>query len=177
MEHPCSFCPGNTATCHLTKVVNGKLLEIHVCEKCIPEVKDSNLADFDIWDAVSKLAAEKGMPDPSQGVEPPPVEEISAKSLLMESSSDTAACPACGFSNEDLRKIGRLGCPQCYDVFEDMLKGVIKDCQKGPRHTGKVPHGMMTLKLKRLEEQLDDAVREERFEEAAKLRDQIKSLS
>ncbi len=176
MEHQCSFCTGQSATCHLTKVVNGKLIEVHVCEKCIPEIKENDLADFDIWEAVSKLAAEKGMPDPMHGLEPPPVEEISAKSLLMDATGGSLTCPACGFSSEDLRKIGRLGCPKCYDVFEEMLSDVIKDCQKGPRHTGKVPSAMVSLRRRRLEEALDDAVKEERFEEAAKLRDQIKSL-
>jgi len=158
-------------------VVNGKLLEIHVCEKCIPEIKQENLVDFDIWEAVSKLASEKGMPDPSEGIEPPEVEEISAKSLLMESSVDNLACPACGFTSEDLRKIGRLGCPKCYDVFEEMMADVIKDCQKGQKHTGKVPAAMVGLKRQRLEEALTEAVEEERFEEAAKLRDEINSLS
>lgn len=176
--HDCSFCPGNKATCHLTKVINGKVVEVHVCEKCIPEATEQNLVDFDIWGAISKLAKDKGVADPAEALEIQEDEEISAKSLLMPASvPSTAECPACGFSAEDLKKTGRLGCPECYGTFAEMLTDVFNDCQKGPDHTGKVPHAFVSLKKERIQLELEKAVEEERFEEAALLRDQLNELN
>jgi protein arginine kinase activator len=172
----CSFCKNSEATCHLTKVVNGKAVEVHVCEKCIPEINQADLVDFDVWDAVSKLAAAKGLPDPAKMLEPVEEEEISAKSLLMPSTAQTQACPSCGFTGEDLRKTGRLGCPDCYAVFSEMLSDVINDCQKAGQHVGKVPQSHKGLRQKSLKDLLQKAVDAERFEDAAQLRDQLKLL-
>lgn len=173
----CTFCPGHESTCHLTKVVNGKVVEVHVCEKCIPALKSGNILDTDLWEEVSKLAKKKGMPDPLQALEPEPAQEISAKSLLMPLSlSKSKTCPQCGFGSEDLRKTGKLGCPHCYEVFADMLDEVIADCQKGTQHLGKIPRALRGVRRQRLEEELEQAVRDERFEDAAVLRDQLAAL-
>ncbi|MFZ5805713.1 MAG: UvrB/UvrC motif-containing protein [Verrucomicrobiota bacterium] len=172
----CSFCHKNQATCHLTKLVNGKLIEVHVCDQCIPEINQPNLMDFDIWEAVSKLAAQKGMPDPSKAIEPDPA-EISAKSLLLRPSvMPSTQCPVCGFSNEDIRKTGRLGCPDCYETFASILKDVLNDCQKGLQHLGKVPFKLKDLRRQRIEDELKRAIDAERFEDAAILRDQLAQL-
>ena len=174
----CTFC-NSEATCHLTKIVNGKAIEVHVCEKCVPQIKNQNLIDFDIWDAVSKLAKEKGMPDPAQAIESQELAEISAKSLMMSPQvmvQGSQRCGACGFSSEDLRKTGRLGCAECYGVFADILSEVLNDCQKGNSHIGKIPASMFNVHRKRLEERLTEAISAERFEDAAVLRDQLKDM-
>lgn len=172
----CSFCPGCSATCHLTKLIDGKVIEVHVCEKCIPQVNDPNLIDFDIWDEVSKLAKTKGVKDPMASLETLNAAEISAKSLMISPHSTTGGhCPSCGFTSEDLRKTGRLGCPDCYQVFSSMLDEVISDCQKGTQHFGKIPKAEESTRLKVLEVLLEEAVGSERFEDAAILRDQIRS--
>jgi protein arginine kinase activator len=163
----------------LTKIVNGKVIEVHVCETCIPQIKDQNLIDFDIWDAVSKLALAKGVPDPAKVVEMEEPVEISAKSLMMSPQAmaqNVQRCEACSFTGEDLRKTGRLGCPECYGVFSDILAEVLNDCQKGTAHLGKIPASMVNVHRKRLEEQLNEAIASERFEDAAVLRDQIKAM-
>jgi len=172
----CSFCNSKEATCHLTKVVNGKAVEVHVCSTCIPEIEHDDLVDFDIWDAVSKLADKIGVPDPGKVIEPEPLQEISAKSFLLEESGRETPCPVCGFTAEHLRKTGRLGCSNCYEAFREMLQDVLSDCQKGDSHTGKTPKSMIKYRQMNLQAALDEAVREERFEEAAELRDQLKSL-
>ena len=172
----CTFCPGNKATCHLTKLVNGHAVDVHVCEKCIPEINQTNLVDFDIWDSVTKLAAKKGINDPGKSVEPEPM-ELSAKSLLMRSSvEEGAVCASCGFTSEDVRKTGRLGCPACYETFTGLLQDVLNDCQKSLQHLGKVPDSLKGLRRKRLEEELQRAVTAERFEDAAQIRDQLARL-
>lgn len=172
----CTYCPGNKATCHLTKVVNGHVVEVHVCEKCIPELAQSNVVDFDVWNAVAKLALKKGQPDLLQSIEPEPI-EISAKSLLIRPAlEESLKCSACGFTSEDLRKIGRLGCPNCYVTFDELLQDVFNDCQKGLIHTGKAPGRLLEARRQLLEAELHKAIAEERFEEAASFKEKLRKL-
>jgi len=170
----CTFCPGNQATCHLSKLVSGKSIDVHVCEKCIPQLSQKDLVDFDVWASVSKLAASKGKEDPAAAVENE-IKEISAKTLLIPPPTPAASnrCPSCGFTSEDVRKTGRLGCGECYAVFATLLQDVLNDCQKGTRHAGKVPKAMRKLRKKRLQDDLDSAVGKEQFEEAARIRDEL----
>lgn len=172
----CTFCPGNKATCHLTKLVNGQSVEVHVCEKCIPEIAHGGSVDFDVWDSVAKLAASKGKTDPGKTIEPDGA-EISAKSLLIRPTpGPSQECPICGFTSAEVRKTGRLGCPKCYEVFGAMLRDVLNDCQKSLQHCGKAPKAYRQVRRSKLEEDLQKAVVEERFEDAAALRDQIGKL-
>jgi len=170
----CTFCPGNQATCHLSKLVNAKSIDVHVCEKCIPQLSQKDLVDFDVWASVSKLAASKGQEDPAAAVENE-IKEISAKSLLIPTPTPAVSnkCPTCGFTSEDVRKTGRLGCGDCYGVFAGLLQDVLNDCQKGTRHAGKVPKTFRKPSRKKLQEALDSAVGKEQFEEAARIRDEL----
>ena len=84
-------------------------------------------------------------------------------------------------------KEGRLGCSDCYHYLGDSLSSVIKSYHGSTRHTGKIPHQFRDIgsELKRNAEpqhlsirdmqiKLDEAVSDERFEEAASLRDRIR---
>jgi len=48
-------------------------------------------------------------------------------------------CPACGFSELDLSKSLRLGCPQCYEVFGANLETMLPRLHHGTVHVGKSP--------------------------------------
>jgi protein arginine kinase activator len=91
-------------------------------------------------------------------------------------------CPACGFTQSDFKKAGRLGCPECYETFAEPLKGLLKTMHKGTRHVGKMPealrHGRdLSDRLKNLQKRLSQAIEAEDFEEAAILRDEIKQAT
>ena len=88
-------------------------------------------------------------------------------------------CPACGFTQADFKKTGRLGCADCYTTFGEGLEGLLKSMHKGTKHVGKVPqplqqHKDYQEKLNRLQKQLEKAIGDEDFEQAALLRDEIK---
>ena len=90
-------------------------------------------------------------------------------------------CPDCGFTLEDLKKIGRLGCSSCYTVFRKDLMHSLSNMHKGISHQGRVPEGMMeSLELQQKEEKLiqdlDNAIKDEAYEKAAVLRDQLTKL-
>jgi protein arginine kinase activator len=91
-------------------------------------------------------------------------------------------CNHCGCTLELLRKSGNLGCFQCYENFKEKLLPVMKNMQKSLKHRGKQPKGFVTNPPKNsqksaLEEKLREAIKGEDFEEAAKIRDQLRLLS
>ena len=90
-------------------------------------------------------------------------------------------CSACGFSLDDFRKVGRLGCPDCYQVFSREIVERLPSMHKGGVHKGYLPEGIaikqaLKSELASLTEKLENAIEDERFEEAAKLRDQISKI-
>lgn len=89
------------------------------------------------------------------------------------------SCPACHLRGRDFKKNARLGCPNCYETFAPELAPMLEAMHKGPRHTGKIPEsrrrGLEQEGLcLRLRKQLEEAIRDEKYEEAARLRDQLK---
>ncbi len=99
----------------------------------------------------------------------------------IERSPGGVSCPVCGFTQADLKKTARLGCSACYDVFSDVLEGMLKNMHKGTHHVGKAPanylkHRKFEEKIKTLQTNLEKAVAEEEYEKAADLRDQIRKI-
>jgi len=90
-------------------------------------------------------------------------------------------CPVCGFSQNDFKKTGRLGCSTCYDAFAEGLSGMLKNMHRGVMHVGKVPARLAQARQKiqeisSLTASLEKAISAENFEEAAALRDKIRLL-
>ena len=73
-----------------------------------------------------------------------------------------------------------MGCPQCYAEFYDNLLPVIKRVQKDVKHIGKIPAGENDLasmrEYERLTRELKAAVAEERYEDAAVIRDKLRKI-
>lgn len=90
-------------------------------------------------------------------------------------------CPECGFTLEDLKKVRRFGCGNCYNVFTEELAAMLRGMHKGQSHVGKVPEGLMEshYRYQRMEElrgKLEEAISSENYEAAAELRDEIRKL-
>ena len=88
----------------------------------------------------------------------------------------------CGLTAADFKKTGRLGCGACWATFERGLTTLLKDIHRGTAHVGKVPVRSLKVRetaaqLHDLEQELNQAVKEERFEDAAVLRNQIRQLT
>jgi protein arginine kinase activator len=89
------------------------------------------------------------------------------------------ACPACGYTYEQLKNTGLLGCPDCYVVFREHLLPVLRRYHRATTHLGKAPRvrgprAEIRLEIARLRHSLDAAVSREDYEEAARLRDFIR---
>lgn len=159
----CQQCKEKPATVHLTKFVNGKKTEIHLCQECARQRSDINVfAPFTINDLLSELL------------------DMTAPSTVVHGGEDTK-CRTCGMTYSQFKQVGRLGCENCYRDFSRELEPILKRIQGGTKHTGKVPSRMgFNYKLQReidkLKAELQRAVNTEEFEEAAKLRDEIREL-
>lgn len=99
-------------------------------------------------------------------------------------------CPKCSITWDRLRQDGRAGCARCYETFAEQLHEVMERVQHAVHHTGKRPRAAdkrrrriehlrarRDHRLEMLNHRLQEAVQQEQFEEAAKLRDQIRIVS
>jgi len=157
----CDICNKKEATVHLTEIINDKITKLHLCEDCAKEKGAEMEEHFGLSDLLAGLA------DLGATVEP----EVMG----------TAKCPSCGFTYQDFKKAGRLGCGDCYESFKKQLDPLLKRIHGSNRHVGKVPltAGKTVKETKTLQElkmQLDRAIQAEEFEQAAKLRDKIKEM-
>lgn len=104
---------------------------------------------------------------------------LAAMSSLVEPEEDVV-CSFCGLTGTQFRENGRLGCAQCYEVFEEILKPIIKRTQSGMDHRGLVPARLAPsvekAEIIELRKKMEELVKAERYEEAARLRDKIKEL-
>ncbi len=158
----CELCKQIQATVHLTEIVNDQMTELHLCETCANQKGAQVESHFGLSDLLSGLA------DFSKTQEP---EEVSTK-----------ACPNCQMTYDDFRKVGRLGCSACYGTFKRSLGTLLKRIHGSPIHMGKSPVRLTrtartgTSELTHLKRKLERVIKDEAFEEAARLRDQIHRL-
>lgn len=151
----CDLC-SKPATVHLTQIVNNKIHKVDLCEAC---------------------AQAKGVTDPS-GFS---LADLLLKASLNPEPAGDAKCATCGFTQQDFKKTGRFGCPACYDHFSKMLEPMLDTMHKGSSHTGKIPQRSAARKslderLNRLESELELAIKAERYEDAARFRDELSQI-
>ncbi len=146
---------------HLTQIVGEKMQKVDLCEECAKEKGVNDPTGFSLADLLMGLGA--------------------SQEIAEAAGSSELRCPQCGFSQADFKKAGRLGCADCYTTFAEGLEGLLKTMHKGVRHKGKVPQSLrgaqdLQDKLASLQKKLDRAVAEENFEQAARVRDEIKAV-
>ncbi len=157
----CELCKHAQATVHLTEIVNDQMTEMHLCESCANQKGSQVETHFGLADMLSGLA-EYGKAQEPEG-------------------HTAKACPNCGMTYEDFRKVGRLGCAECYTTFKRSLGSLLKRIHGSPLHLGKAPVRLLKpvkakAELMELKRKLDNAIEREAFEEAADIRDQIRKI-
>ena len=157
----CQLC-GKPATVHLTEIINDQMTESHLCEACAKEKGIAGLGQpFGLQDLLAGLV-DFGSP------------VVSGKKTVLK-------CENCKMTYDDFRKIGRLGCSECYATFKESLGPLLKKCHGSVNHLGKGPERgdegfQIKKKLQNLHLKLQKAIHDEAFEEAAKIRDKIKKM-
>lgn len=158
----CNICGTKEATIHLTEITNGQMVEVHICESCAEEKGTDFKTYFNFGDLLAGVPGIEKMLEPS-----------GKKTPLI--------CKGCKMKYEEFAKNGRLGCAGCYETFHRPLAAVIKQVQRANHHVGKKPSKIAkevrnVHDLRQLQEKLRQSVQMEKFEEAAKLRDEIKQM-
>lgn len=153
----CEYCGEHDATVHLTQLLNGEMKKYHLCKECAAK------HGINIDDPVS-LADLLFKPEPSE-----PAGEAKSE----------PRCPQCHMRLSDFKKASRLGCPACYESFSAELAPLLLGLHKRPLHVGKRPDGVCLAqdvqdRTDRLSRSLKAAIAAEQFEEAARLRDELK---
>jgi protein arginine kinase activator len=166
-EMLCEECRRRPATVHITKIVNNMQTEIHLCQDCAQSKGELTFVSQPTFTFQDFLT---GMLQHAQSMQP---------GLAVETS--VGRCPNCGFTYAEFKATGRLGCSVCYEQFKGQIQPLLRRIQGSTGHTGKVPgHSSAAIGYRRqieeLREQQRDAIAQERYEEAAKLRDKIQSL-
>lgn len=175
----CDVCE-NEATVFLTQIINGQMTTVNLCEACSKAKGVTEETGFGLAEAFLT---------PSQRADAGVTEVV---------------CDACGFTASQLKKIGRMGCPECYTAFREGLDGLLRNMHKGTRHIGKrpahqpppapqilpkqrqatvaevppsgPPPSPPAQDVNQLRAALDLAVSEERYEDAARLKAEIERL-
>lgn len=160
----CQNCKKNDATTHLKRIINGEGVEIHLCSECA-----RNLGVADVLPGFSSFG------DFFAG--------LLSSTETKRVSSKTLRCEVCGFTFDDIAKTGSPGCPNCYRVFAQRLRPVIRKLHGKAVYAGKKPvsagdknDNIEEVKIGILEKELERAVAEQNFEQAAALRDEIREL-
>jgi protein arginine kinase activator len=158
----CDICAVNPATVHLTEIIDEQMTELHLCEEC---AKTKSM-DMEQQFGLAELLA--GLSD-------------AGKTLAEDKEIIKLKCPNCGISYEDFRKMGRLGCSECYNAFRKYLMPLLKRIHGSSKHYGKIPLAIaMPAQAKseivELKTKLEKAIQGEEFEEAARIRDLLKEL-
>lgn len=171
----CDRCKLRNAKVLYTEIINGAKTEQHLCEECA--------ADYTSFQMEKPLLNS----------------EITLNNLLSTllgayhnstankpgENKPGLICDKCKTTYDDFLQRGRFGCANCYKSFNSVLGKTLKGIQGAETHTGKRPKGFMSqadcilkdmTEEERLSFELQKAIENEEFEEAARLRDLIRQL-
>lgn len=154
----CQKCGKNNANVKIVKNFNGNIEEFYLCSACADK-KDLN---FSI-----NIHPESLFDNFFNIFTPPEVTEL--------------ICEKCGTTYSKFKKNGKFGCDQCFNTFETYLDPIFKNIHGATSHNGKLPKRSAEplrrkKELENLKAELKDAIIKENFEEAARLRDQIRDI-
>ena len=189
----CDNCGKKEANVRYWENINGKKRELNLCDECSKKLGIGQI-DFSTPIGISSFLG--GF-----------MEDFQTKEFMpMLNELKTLKCNSCGYTFDDIINTGRLGCKNCYDIFQDRLDPIIKKIQGDNRHVGRIgkiidskidninddkeesmkkdiknggnskEDNKELSKIEKLQEELKKAIAEEKYEEAAKIRDEIKKL-
>ena len=156
----CQNCQQNAANVHFTQIMNNTKVDIYLCEQCAKELSHGEfVSPFGFSDLISGLFG----------------------SQIKQEAPETLKCKNCGMEYEEFLKSSRVGCAQCYQAFASKLDPILKRLHGNAEHHGKVPVRVSSnvdipSEIDKLKQQLNEYIKKEAYEEAAKIRDRIRKL-
>ncbi len=185
----CQNCGENEANVRYTQIINGVKKEMALCKKCSKELGIGDI-DFSMPINFSSFLSDFFE------------EEKEFLPGFME--QEKLMCDKCGMTYEDFINTGKFGCENCYEIFSNKIDPIFKNIHGGNRHVGRGlnlpkckgeknvgidtfidpnknnvgadPVSAQNNELDKLKKDLKQAIQEERYEAAAKIRDEIKKM-
>ena len=189
----CENCKKNEANVRYTQIINGDKKEMHLCEECSEKLGIGNM-DFKMPISFSSFLGDFFDEFENDSLLPEfnPIK--------------TLKCDSCGMTFEDFMNTGKFGCSNCYDTFESKIDPILKNIHGANKHVGRIGKIGPTTELnvekeknaydnnedssnkketkidtkvseaEKLKQELQKAIKEERYEDAAKIRDKLKSI-
>ena len=144
----CEKCGKNNASVLYTQIVNGKKSSLNLCSACA--------SGESIFDNFGSLLSFGARPETRQ-----------------------TTCPLCGMTLSELARKGRMGCGKCYETFRPQAKSMLQKIHGTAVHTETKTAPAPEIKEEKseidiLKEKLKSAIETENYEEAAKIRDEIR---
>lgn len=155
----CEKCGKNPATTHLKTVLNGVVHENHLCSYCAANEGYGNIGTLSLTNMLASMFGES----------------------VSRGKPISKRCECCGASFSDIAQSGRVGCSECYTTFRNELIPSLNRLHGKAIHIGNTPSSEKAEetpeeKIKNLKNKLSEAIAAEEFENAAKLRDEIRKL-
>lgn len=177
----CENCGKNEANIKYTQIINGVKNELTLCSECARKLGVENFElpiNFNsfLGDFFNDYAETEFMPT---------------------FQTNKVKCDKCNMTYDDFINTGVFGCSHCYDVFTNPIESLLKNLHGTAKHVGRIPKGKAEpieaddieedkgksvtskedTKKENLERQLEKAIKEERYEDAAKIRDELKEMN
>ena len=183
----CQNCGKNEANIRYTQIVNGVKKEFALCSNCAKELGMEKLEMPDFPISFNSFLGDF-------------FNEYAENEFLPNFQSTALKCKTCGMTYNDFIKDGMFGCAECYDTFSNPISSLLKNLHGTAKHIGRGPkETAKKIKIEdeknndeidnkvdgknkannekeKLQKQLEKAIKEERYEDAASIRDQIKSI-
>lgn len=153
----CEKCGKNHATTHIKTVVNGIVREYNLCSECAAK------SGYGSNSVTGMLASMLG--------------DMSTLKLKNQKN-----CQVCGATFADIAHDGKMGCSECYNTFKEEILPYLKRVHGATQHTGKIPNRAPLIvrpkekTIDELRQELSRLVAEEKYEQAAVVRDKIKEM-
>lgn len=164
----CHICGEREATVHYIEIIEGKKTSQWLCTEC---------ADREGITPIESTLQAHGALDAFLGEM---LKGLAPAERARDRTTPSAVCPECGYEYRRLQETGMLGCPSCYQAFHHLLLPMLRRYHGDTTHQGKLPRAQGPLaalrkEVAQLRQLLEQAVTLESYEEAARLRDQIRA--
>ena len=159
----CDDCQKRAAYIHIAQVIDNQRQEKWLCGECAKAygaIALPNEKQFSFQDLLTGLLSHN---------------------YFNEVQPQDLSCTNCGMTYREFESAGKFGCADCYGAFSARLEPLLRRIHGASNHNGKLPRRSgakleVTLRIQRLRQEQERCVRQEEYEEAARLRDQIRAL-
>ena len=173
----CERCNKKKIAVLFRENVNGNIRSMQLCHDCadlLGSTRELEHVGLEVAGSVSPFSQ-------NDEIDLPLSVYYSPARASQSPSGTPEKCRGCGMTWEEIVKAGKVGCAVCYAVYADELSEAIHSAHGPAEHKGRCSagHRARAQKMERvatLRKRLKEAVSTEQYENAAQLRDQIRSL-